>query len=99
MNGNISVTSTVGQGSIFEITLPNVNVSATESVDTPDKVFNFKDISFEKAIVLVVDEIKSNRHLIKEYLSQVNKIWTLSKPKMDNQPLFLPNNITLLSFK
>jgi len=72
MNGNISVKSTVGNGSIFEITLPNVNVSATESVDTLEKTFNFKDISFEKAIVLVVDDIESNRHLIKEWLSQAN---------------------------
>ncbi len=72
MNGDISVKSTVGKGSLFEITLPNVNVSATESVDTLEKIFNFKDISFEKAIVLVVDDIEPNRHLIKELLSQAN---------------------------
>ncbi|OQY55859.1 MAG: hypothetical protein DRR08_13505 [Candidatus Parabeggiatoa sp. nov. 2] len=72
MNGQISVKSTVAQGSVFEITLRDIEVASIESVDTQDKSFDFKNISFEKARVLVVDDIDSNRELIKEYLSQVN---------------------------
>ncbi len=72
MSGHISLNSSVGQGSIFEITLPEIDVCATEFVKTPENTFNFKDILFEQAVVLVVDDIESNRHLVKECLSQVN---------------------------
>jgi PAS domain S-box-containing protein len=72
MNGQISVKSTVGKGSVFEIILREVEVSVTDSVNTAEESFDLKNIFFEKALILVVDDIKSNRHLIKECLSQVN---------------------------
>jgi len=72
MNGHISVKSTVGRGSVFEIMLQDVDVSSTEPVNTQDEPFDFTTIFFEKAQVLVVDDIESNRRLIKEWLSQVN---------------------------
>jgi len=72
MNGKISVKSTLGKGSLFEITLQNVDVSPTESVIIPDESFDLNNISFEKARVLVVDDIESNRTLIKEWLSKAN---------------------------
>jgi len=72
MNGQISVKSSVGRGSVFEITLRDVEVSSTQAVDTHEQAFDFNGISFDKAQVLVVDDIEANRRLIKEYLSQVN---------------------------
>ncbi|OQY55847.1 MAG: hypothetical protein DRR08_20295 [Candidatus Parabeggiatoa sp. nov. 2] len=72
MNGHISVKSTVGSGSVFEITLQDVEVSSTSQVNTQDEPFDLKTIFFDKAQILVVDDIESNRHLIKECLSQVN---------------------------
>jgi signal transduction histidine kinase/DNA-binding response OmpR family regulator len=72
MNGHISVKSTVGRGSVFEITLQNVEVSSTLPVKTQDDPFDLTTILFEKAMILVVDDIESNRRLIKEWLSQVN---------------------------
>ncbi len=72
MNGQISVKSTASQGSVFEITLREVQVSSIESVKTDEESFDFKNIYFENAQVLVVDDIESNRTLIKEYLSKVN---------------------------
>jgi CheY-like chemotaxis protein len=73
MNGHILVKSRVKQGSVFEITLRNVEVYSTESVkNTEEEGFNLNNIAFEKAQILVVDDIESNRHLIKACLSQVN---------------------------
>ncbi|HIE00078.1 MAG TPA: PAS domain S-box protein [Thiotrichaceae bacterium] len=73
MNGQILVKSRVVQGSVFEITLREVEVSSTESVkNTKEEGFNLNNIAFEKAQILVVDDIESNRHLIKACLSQVN---------------------------
>ncbi|MDM8558438.1 ATP-binding protein [Candidatus Parabeggiatoa sp. HSG14] len=72
MDGQISVKSTVGKGSIFEIILRKVRTSTTKPVTTSEKIFDLKNISFEPAQVLVADDIKSNRDLIREWLSQVN---------------------------
>jgi signal transduction histidine kinase/FixJ family two-component response regulator len=72
MNGQILVKSSIGKGSVFEIILRDVDVSASALAELPDEGFNSKNISFEKAQVLVVDDIESNRNLIKEWLSQVN---------------------------
>ena len=73
MNGYISVMSQVGAGSVFEITLWDVDVSTTKRVvETKNAPFDLKSISFEKARILVVDDVESNRCLIKEWLSQAN---------------------------
>ncbi|MEK8017993.1 MAG: response regulator [Candidatus Parabeggiatoa sp.] len=72
MNGQICVKSTVGLGSVFEITLRDVEVSSTVLTESEGEGFNYEDIVFEKALVLVVDDIEANRNLIQEWLSQVN---------------------------
>ena len=72
MNGQITVKSNDKHGSIFEITLRNVDVVATMGVKTSKQGFNTHNISFAKARVLTVDDIRYNRVLIKEWLSRVN---------------------------
>jgi len=74
MNGQITVQSTVGKGSVFEITLRDVQIPIIEEVKTepPEEIFSLKNISFEKTYVLVVDDVKFNRILIREQLIQVN---------------------------
>jgi len=72
MKGQISLTSKVGQGSLFEITLHDVNISATANPsETQECSFYLKNMTFGKGLVLVVDDIESNRNIINEWLSQV----------------------------
>lgn len=70
MNGTISVKSSVREGSVFEITLKDVEISSAEVITAAeDEPFDLQNVLFEKAAVLVVDDIKSNRTLINELLS------------------------------
>ncbi len=72
MDGNIFVHSQVNQGSVFEITLRDVVIPSTMPAVKDNDTFDLKNFSFEHARVLVVDDIESNRDLIKEWLFQVN---------------------------
>jgi polar amino acid transport system substrate-binding protein/two-component system sensor histidine kinase EvgS len=72
MNGQISVKSVVGKGSHFEMTLQAVNIAHTVQHKKPIETFNLHNIIFDKALILIVDDVDSNRYMLKEYLSQVN---------------------------
>ncbi len=72
MNGEISIKSDVGLGSIFEITLRDVKVSEMVVETKTDDNFDVETVVFEAAKILVVDDIESNRDVIRENLSQVN---------------------------
>ncbi|MDM8557810.1 response regulator [Candidatus Parabeggiatoa sp. HSG14] len=72
MNGKISVTSSLDKGSRFEITLQKVKTVAITEKSKPDNIFDPNNITFEKARILVVDDIKTNRFLIEKFLSKVN---------------------------
>jgi PAS domain S-box-containing protein len=66
MNGNISVQSRVGCGSIFEVRLNEVKVlnrACLERTETPDEIVWFKSTK-----VMIVDDNKANRNLAKSYL-------------------------------
>jgi PAS domain S-box-containing protein len=72
MNGQILVHSVPGQGSRFEMTLRGVKMATAMQDVKQDNTFDLNNITFEKAKILVVDDIESNRDLIEEYLSPVN---------------------------
>ncbi|MCP4694400.1 MAG: response regulator [Desulfobacterales bacterium] len=72
MNGEISVTSEPDQGAVFEILLREVGVSLSEVLELEEEPFDITEISFEKGKVLVVDDVHSNRELIRELLTKVN---------------------------
>jgi len=72
MKGHITVESHPGKGSRFEIALHEVKVAVTLPAIMQENTFASNNIIFEKAQVLVVDDIEYNCDLIKEYLSQVN---------------------------
>ncbi|MCP4110967.1 MAG: transporter substrate-binding domain-containing protein [Desulfobacteraceae bacterium] len=73
MNGRITVRSKVGTGSTFEITLRDVDVlSVSEVIATGYESFDIENISFEKAKILVTDDVESNRNILSELLTRVN---------------------------
>jgi len=72
MNGNITVRSTVNEGAVFEIILKDVELSAIEIEKPQKQSIALESIIFEKATVLVVDDIEFNRNLIRECLVKVN---------------------------
>jgi PAS domain S-box-containing protein len=73
MNGQITVESTPGKGSRFEIIWHEVTVAVTrQSVKKADNTFDINQFRFEPAQVLVVDDVESNCFLLEEYLSPVN---------------------------
>ena len=69
MNGNISLQSNLGKGSLFKVYLPDLEV-----VDEPNIIQNItelesiKNIEFEPAALLLVEDVDYNRALIKGFL-------------------------------
>ncbi|OQY27362.1 MAG: hypothetical protein B6244_10905 [Candidatus Cloacimonetes bacterium 4572_55] len=70
MNGVISLKSETGKGSIFEIALRDVAICEVKSETKSAQFFDVKNIEFEKATILVVDDIKMNRRLLQAILKR-----------------------------
>lgn len=67
MNGKIEVESKKGKGSIFRVVLYDIAVSSISHNIIVEKI-DFSNIVFEKASILVVDDISENRKLVKASL-------------------------------
>ncbi|MCP4757180.1 MAG: response regulator [Proteobacteria bacterium] len=74
MNGQIAVRSELGRGSVFTVALKNVAVSSSEQPVVEMESRTIDTTVFEKATVLVVDDIQSNRNLLFELLSRANLV-------------------------
>lgn len=69
MNGDLQVESILGEGSKFTVDFKDIPISAIEAIEDVHK--NIKaDIIFEKATILVVDDIPDNRKLVLSALSK-----------------------------
>ncbi|OQY59646.1 MAG: hypothetical protein B6245_05580 [Desulfobacteraceae bacterium 4572_88] len=67
MGGTISLQSQVDKGSVFEIVLHNVSVAATPAKSKTDETFYEESIVFDEALILLVDDIETNRNLVKAF--------------------------------
>ncbi len=72
MNGEVSVESEVGKGSMFKVALHGVETVSSLSYTSPAERTPLPqeetDVEFEPASVLLVDDVASNRELLKAYL-------------------------------
>lgn len=83
MNGQIDAQSIEGKGSIFNITIKDVKSYHTEDPILDETTDYHKNIRFEGGKVLIVDDIKSNEHLLRELLTQVNLMVLTAKNGRD----------------
>jgi signal transduction histidine kinase/FixJ family two-component response regulator len=74
MGGTIRLQSAENRGSQFFILIPDVPVAAANPKAATEDSFDPDDIHFEKATVLIVDDVATNRLLIKEFLRQTEII-------------------------
>ncbi|MDP4266714.1 MAG: PAS domain S-box protein [Bacteroidota bacterium] len=72
MGGKIYVYSEPEKGSVFKFVVPDVEVSTNEIVYTKEKTFDISTLIFEKAKLLIVDDVESNRKLITDILENSN---------------------------
>ncbi len=73
MNGQILVTSTPDKGSCFSLYLRSVDVSSVELSTTKAKeMLNTAVVTFDKASVLIVDDIEDNRKLLIEIFKNLD---------------------------
>ncbi|SMO40704.1 PAS domain S-box protein [Gracilimonas mengyeensis] len=68
MDGEITVKSTLGEGSTFTLAINNVVVSSVVPVYEAD-IHSAKDIKLNPGRILIADDIKVNRDLVAEYLT------------------------------
>ncbi|RDH82485.1 MAG: hypothetical protein DIZ80_09360 [endosymbiont of Galathealinum brachiosum] len=67
LNGIISLESEPGAGSTFRLKLVDVEV---QSANTEEKHAINLSVQFDQAIVLIADDTKANRELVKEFLKE-----------------------------
>jgi signal transduction histidine kinase/CheY-like chemotaxis protein len=68
MGGTIDVRSKENQGSRFRLLIPRVPLAEAPAKGDLDGGFNPEEIAFEPGSVLIVDDMATNRLLIKEFL-------------------------------
>jgi PAS domain S-box-containing protein len=74
MNGGMTLRSTPGQGSTFEITLRDIAMTDTIAKSEEKQAACFEGINFAAAVILVVDDIDSNRELVKAFFDNMADI-------------------------
>ncbi len=66
MEGEIKVKSEEGKGSVFSVLLQGVDIGLTDFNMKSPEFFDFRSLVFEPARMLIVDDVKPNRDLVRE---------------------------------
>jgi PAS domain S-box-containing protein len=72
MNGRLELKSKTGEGSTFTVVLSEVPFLMNHEKLKTEVPFNPSDIIFEKATILIADDIENNRRYIRDVLSGTN---------------------------
>ncbi len=73
MEGEIDIQSQYGEGSIFRVFLPGVEVVTTESKSSfKEPIPRLTDISFDPATILIADDTEINRDILIALLAKCN---------------------------
>jgi len=70
MGGTITVTGTVGQGSVFTIRFPHVWSAEGSDPATLRSAISVDSIRFDPATILIADDVLDNRVLLRHYLEE-----------------------------
>lgn len=76
MSGQISIQSTPGAGSEFKVCLKNTKISSEETTRIDAGKLTWENVDpncFKKKKILIVDDIASNRFMLKEVLIRLNQ--------------------------
>jgi len=68
MDGKISVESVLGVGSSFHVCIPHVKVASIKETSISENAENEEEIEFEEANVLLVEDIETNRKVVRGLL-------------------------------
>jgi CheY-like chemotaxis protein/anti-sigma regulatory factor (Ser/Thr protein kinase) len=91
MNGTVTVSSKEAIGSVFRVEIPNVDISSLEC-RKKDNIDDNRNILFEKANVLIIDDISSNIEMIETLLSST--LLEVSSAESGEIALEILNHIT-----
>jgi PAS domain S-box-containing protein len=72
MNGNINVQSELGKGSTFTVRIPEIPYLRDFSKTTVDIQIDPSEIVFEKAVILIADDVQHNRSYLRDALKNTN---------------------------
>ncbi|MBL0264243.1 MAG: response regulator [Leptospiraceae bacterium] len=73
LGGSMTATSTFGQGSVFSVSFFNMEIGAINTDDETNADISWlKNIWFNNPIILMAEDVESNRKVVKGYLEPFN---------------------------
>ena len=95
MNGKIKVESKRNKGSLFTVILKDISVSSMEKEIVSEKLSSF-NINFEKAKILVVDDVEENIKLIQASLKDFDFDLIIAKNGKESIDILKNVNVDLI---
>jgi PAS domain S-box-containing protein len=72
MQGNLTLSSELGKGSIFKLKIPETSYLNEFSSSSANIEVNPSEIIFEKSVLLIIDDVEHNRKYLKDALRNTN---------------------------